>query len=138
MQVKELMSKKVVKVTSVAMLPDVAKKMRQENIGAIPVEENGRVVGIVTDRDIATHAVANGNINCQVKEVMTRSPATIPASATPHEAIQTMLQHNCRRLPVTDGGGLVGMLSLEDLVEAGQDQDILKALKRFHQQTKHG
>lgn len=137
MKVRELMSKNVVKVTSITMIPEVAQKMRQENVGVIPVEENGRLIGVVTDRDITINAVAKGAINCPVKDVMTPSPATIASTATVEDAIQLMLQRNVRRLPVVDNGSLVGIVTLEDLVEAGKDQELIKALRTFHQTTKH-
>lgn len=137
MKIKELMSKNIVKVTSVTMVPEVAKKMRQENIGIIPIEENGRLVGVVTDRDIVINAVSQDQINRPVKEIMSKTPTTVRQDASVEEAIEAMLQHNVRRLPVMDDGNLVGMVSLEDLTEAGSDQDLLKALRSFHKQTKH-
>lgn len=137
MKVSELMSKKLVKVTSITMLSDVAQKMKQENIGVIPVEDDGKLVGLVTDRDIAINAVAKGQINCSVKDIMTANPVTLNANATVEEAIQTMLKQNVRRLPVMDNNKLVGLVSLEDLAESGSDQELMKALKIFHQKTKH-
>lgn len=137
MKIRELMSKNIVKVTSVTMVPEVAKKMRHENIGIIPIEENGRLVGVVTDRDIVINAVSQDQINRPVKEIMSKTPTTVRPDASVEEAIEAMLQHNVRRLPVMDDGTLVGMVSLEDLTEAGSDQDLLKALRSFHKQTKH-
>ncbi|HEY9854993.1 MAG TPA: CBS domain-containing protein [Stenomitos sp.] len=136
-KINELMSKNVVKVTSVTMLPEAAQKMRQENIGVLPIEENGRLVGVLTDRDIAINAVAKGDINRPVKDFMSKTPTTIQSNATVEQAIQLMLQNNIRRLPVMDNGNLVGMVSLEDLAEAGSDQDLVKALRSLHQQTRH-
>ncbi|MBO9538985.1 CBS domain-containing protein [bacterium] len=137
MKVNQLMSKNLVKVTSITMVPEVAQKMRQENIGLIPVEDNGQLVGVVTDRDIAINAVAKGEINQPVKAIMTKALVTIGPNSNVEEAIQTMLQHNVRRLPVIDNGRLMGMVSLEDLTEAGSDQDLIKALRTFHKKTKH-
>jgi CBS domain-containing protein len=136
--IQDVMSRKVVKIQSVTMLPEAAQTMRQENIGVLPVEDNGQLVGVVTDRDITVNAVSQGNVNCQVKEVMTLNPISIGPSANPEEAIELMLKHGVRRLPVVDGQHLVGVVSFEDLVEAGNDQQILSALRTFHQHTKHG
>jgi CBS domain-containing protein len=136
MNVNQLMSKNVVKVTAITMVPEVAQKMRQANIGVIPVEEDGRLVGIVTDRDIAINAVAKGEINQPVKAIMTKTPITIKPTSSVEEAIQTMLQNSVRRLPVIDNGSLVGMVSFEDLAEAGHDQDIVKAMRTFHKKTR--
>ncbi|HEY9900064.1 MAG TPA: CBS domain-containing protein [Pantanalinema sp.] len=137
MKINQFMSKNIVKVTSITMVPEVAQKMRMENIGVIPVEENGQLVGVVTDRDIAIHAVAKGEVNQAVKGIMSKSLVTVGPNTSVEEAIQTMLQNNVRRLPVTENGHLVGMVSLEDLTEAGSDQDLLKALRTFHKKTKH-
>lgn len=137
MKINDLMSKNIVKVTSVTLIPEVAQKMRQENIGVLPVEENGKLVGIVTDRDIAINAVAKGEINQQVKAIMTKTPVTVRPDTTVEEAIQLMLQNNVRRLPVSENGTVIGMVSLEDLTEAGSDHELLKAMRAFHKKTKH-
>ena len=138
MNVSEVMSKRVVKVTGIAMLPEVAAKMGQENIGVVPVEEDGRVVGLVTDRDIAVRAVANHRIDVPVTEIMTRDPVTITSSTTIEDAIRIMLKHNVRRLLVMDGHNLVGLVSLEDLIESEAEEDLLDALRKLHSQTRHG
>lgn len=137
MKLRDVMSKQVVKVSSVTMLPEVAQKMRQENVGAIPVEENGKVIGIVTDRDITIDAVAQGNCNRQVKDILTPNPITVAPDTTIEDALRLMTQHNCRRLPVVENGQLVGMVSVEDLLEGDKPQLVLDTLKRFHQETKH-
>jgi CBS domain-containing protein len=136
-RVADLMSQNIVKVTSVTMVPEVAQKMKKENIGAIPVEENGQVIGIVTDRDVTTKAVASGQINLQVKDIMSKAPTTIQANATVQEALQLMVKNNVRRLPVMKNGQIAGIVSLEDLVEAEVDQELLSALKTLHKHTRH-
>ncbi len=138
MNVSEVMSKRVVKVTGIALLPEVAAKMGQENIGVVPVEEEGRVVGLVTDRDIAIRAVANRRIDVPVKEIMTRDPITVTSTTTIADAVRTMQKHNVRRLLVMDGNHLVGLVSLEDLIESEAEEDLLDALRKLHSQTRHG
>lgn len=137
MKVAEVMSKHLVKVTPGTKVPEAAKKMRQENIGVLPVEENGHLVGIVTDRDIALNGVATGKVDCPVTDIMTKSPVTIQQTATLEAALETMMQRNVRRLPVMDDGHMIGIVSLEDLAENGNGETILKALRHFHRQTKH-
>ncbi|HBN10165.1 MAG TPA: CBS domain-containing protein [Cyanobacteria bacterium UBA8530] len=137
MKLRDLMSKQVVKVSGVTMLPEVAKKMKQENIGMLPVEENGKLIGVVTDRDITIDAVAQGNINRPVKDIISANPVTVGPETTVEEALKTMTSNNVRRLPVVENNQLVGIISLEDLVEGGNPQMVIDALKRFHQNTKH-
>ena len=137
MKVNEIMSKKVVQVASVTTVPDVAETMNRENVGVIPIADDGRLVGIVTDRDIAVRAVAKRSVDRPVKEVMTTKPITISPDASVEFAIETMLENKVRRLVVVDQGRVVGMLSLEDLLEGRVQNELIKALEHFHKQTRH-
>lgn len=138
MKVGDLMSKRLVTIKSVTMVPEAAEVMRKENVGVLPVEEDGKIVGIVTDRDIAIRAIADRKIDVPVKDVMTREPKTISIDTTVEEAIREMERLDVRRLAVVDKEGKpCGIVSLEDLVESGQDQLVLDALKKFHERTRH-
>lgn len=137
MKLRDLMSKQIVRVTSVTMLPEVAQKMKQENVGFLPVEENGKLIGIVTDRDIAIGAVAAGNINRPVKDIVNKNLVTATPDTTAEEAIRMMTSHNVRRLPVLENQQLVGVISLEDLVETENPQVVIDAIKRLHKTTRH-
>lgn len=126
--IKNLMSTNVVSVTPQQSLKEAAELMVQNDIGAIPVVENGAVRGIITDRDITTRATAMGKDgNCTVGECMSDQLTTADASMDVHQAAQLMAEKQIRRLPVTENGQLAGMLSLGDLAtqnifqnEAGQ------------------
>lgn len=90
--------------------------MRDEDVGSIPVVEEGRLVGIVTDRDLAIQVLAeNRSGDAPVQEFMTLRPETASPDTTIHMAAQLMQTHQIRRLPVTDGGRLVGIVALADL-----------------------
>lgn len=137
MKLKDVMSKHVVKVSGITMLPEVAQKMRQENIGFLPVEDNGKLIGIVTDRDITIDAVAQGNINRPVKDIVNKNLVTATPDTTAEEAIRMMTSHNVRRLPVLENQQLVGIVSLEDLMDTDNPKIVLDALKQFHKKTQH-
>ncbi len=137
MKVSEVMSKKVVRVGPATMLPEVAETMTRENIGVLPVEEAGKLVGIVTDRDIVMRAVAKKSIDRPVKDVMTSKPVTISPDASIDSAIQTMVGNKVRRLIVMNDGHVVGLVSLEDLLEGGNPKEFLRAVEGFHKQTRH-
>jgi predicted transcriptional regulator len=97
---------------------DIAKLMRKEDVGAIPVRADGQLVGIVTDRDITCRALANsGDINrMTAKDVMTKKVVHCSPDDDLSAAIRKMELKKIRRLPVTNGhAGLVGMLSLGDV-----------------------
>jgi CBS domain-containing protein len=106
-----------------------AQTMRDQNVGPIPVVNNyneKRLVGIVTDRDLAIHVVAAGRDpnSTRVDEVMTRRPVTCHADDDAHAAMEAMSRHQIRRIPVVDESGrIVGIVAQADLaMQVDEDQ----------------
>lgn len=99
----------------------VAKIMRTEDVGSVPVcesRQSRKLVGIVTDRDLALHVVAEGlDANrTPVEEVMTRQPVTCSPDDDLEKALDAMQLHRVRRIPVVDGNGLlVGIIAQADV-----------------------
>lgn len=118
MQIKDIMTKTVVCANPDDPIVSIAKKMRDENIGAIPVCNSREVIGVITDRDIVTRAIAKG-VNFAkftVKDIMTRTPFTARDNETVEDAVHLMENKRVRRLPVLDQAGkLVGLISLDDI-----------------------
>ena len=98
-------------------LADVTRKMKKENVGAVVVTEDERVVGIVTDRDLALAlGLGEATIATPVSEIMTREVKTIWEDQGVFNATQYFQGHQLRRLPVVDRHDkLVGMITLDDL-----------------------
>lgn len=99
---------------------EAARRMRLLKIGAIVVVDNqGRVIGIVTERDITWRVVAEGRDPAVVLlgDIMTRNPDTLAPHDTAHNALDLMRMRGYRHLPVIDGSRLVGMVSARDLYE---------------------
>ncbi|MET3684081.1 CBS domain-containing protein [Alkalibacillus flavidus] len=116
--IKNLMSSNIVSVTSQQSVQEAAALMEQHDIGAIPVVENGQLRGIITDRDITLRATAqNQQSNCPIGQCMSDQIVSADASMDVHEAAQLMAQNQIRRLPVTENGQTVGMLSIGDLAQ---------------------
>jgi len=107
---------------------DAARKMAELDIGAIPVcDTNGRLAGVVTDRDLALRIVAEGRdpAGVRLREIIDSTEVvTIGADDSVEEAIRTMKDHAVRRLPVIDGTELVGMVSQADIARALPDTTI--------------
>jgi len=91
--------------------------MRDLNIGAVPVVDGERPVGIITDRDIVLRCVAEEKDATKVKasEIMTKKLITVNPEINVKEAAKIMAEHQIRRLPVVENGKLVGIVSLGDL-----------------------
>lgn len=104
----------------------VARMMRDEDVGSIPIVEGDRLVGIITDRDIAVKVVASGldPREALVGDVMSTDPVTASSQMTEREALALMGREQIRRLPVVDGGRLVGIVALGDFaLEAGMGDE---------------
>jgi CBS domain-containing protein len=102
-------------------LADAARKMRDLDVGALPIcGEDNRLKGVVTDRDIVVRCIAEGGDPSQTKagELGQGKPVTIGADDSIEEALRTMSEHQVRRLPVIDGHELVGMLAQADIARA--------------------
>ena len=117
MEVRALMSRDVVTVSPKEPATVAARMLARYNIGALPVAENGRLRGMITDRDIAVRCVAAGRDPGQtpVEEIMTGRVVSAAPGDDAEEAARCMAREQIRRLPVVERGCVVGMLSLGDL-----------------------
>ena len=103
---------------------DAARIMKQEDAGVVPVTENGRLTGMVTDRDIAIRVVAEGKDPqaTTVREVASTDLVTVDPQQDLDEALRLMAQHQVRRLPVVEEDGrLVGVVAQADVAREGDD-----------------
>jgi CBS domain-containing protein len=95
-----------------------AKEMDRHGVGAILVIENGRIVGIFTERDVLSRVVAAG-LDPQItpiERIMTRDPITVASSTTIEEVMALFTNKRFRHLPVVDEGRLVGLVSIGDIL----------------------
>jgi CBS domain-containing protein len=114
----ELMATDVITIEPSDTIGHAAEKMVQYGVSAIVVSDYGRLLGILTERDL-TRAVA-GRVHtseARVREWMTADPKTVSASTDPVEAVQIMLDGGFRHLPVVEGERAVGIVSIRDLAE---------------------
>lgn len=96
---------------------EAARAMENNSIGAIMVQDRGRIVGIVTDRDLAVRALGHklDPETTPIAKVMTPSPLMLTPDDSREEAIALMQQGNVRRIPLNENGRVVGMVTLDDL-----------------------
>ncbi len=138
MKVKKIMHEGVEWVSPDTLVTAVAKRMAKFDIGAIPVGENDRLVGMVTDRDIAVRGVADGKDLSKLTagEIMTKGIVWCKAGDSADEATRIMEERKIRRLPVIDENKrMVGMLSLGDISQAVSERataELAKAVSAHH------
>lgn len=124
MQVSEVMHKGVISVTSLDSVRKVAKLMKEQDIGSIPVIDKGEPVGLVTDRDIVINCVASGyNLDGPVSHAMTEKVISVDQEQDVKEASRLMKLHRISRILVTDKDKHpIGMLGLKDLSTEDENQ----------------
>jgi CBS domain-containing protein len=114
--VRDHMSRDLLTVDAGLSIVDVAQRMVERNVGAVLVLDDGRLAGIMTERDLM-RAVARGlREDAIVAHCMTPHPETIAPDDTTEHAVVLMIHGGFRHLPVVDGGDLVGVSSIRDLV----------------------
>jgi CBS domain-containing protein len=116
---------------------DVAQAMKEEDVGSLPVVQEGRLIGIVTDRDIVVRAVAERRDpqTMMVDEVASRDPVTVEPERDLDEALVLMAQHRVRRLPVVEDGRLVGMLAQADVALEAKEKKVGETVEEISQPT---
>lgn len=130
MKVRECMTGQPITAQGSDSIERVCKIMRECDVGAVPVLQNDKLVGILTDRDIVTRAAATGLDleHHKALEIMTTDVLTISPNAELQEAADIMADAKIRRLPIVLDGKLVGLISLGDLAVASKGHEELPGM----------
>jgi CBS domain-containing protein len=137
MDIRDVMTPNPRTVTPDDSIESAARIMRDEDTGAVPVVQNGRPIGMVTDRDIVIRAVADGGANRTVRDVVTERLVSVSPETSTREAAELMSEHQIRRLPVVENDRLVGIVSLGDLaVKEAKDRRVGDTLQSISEGVK--
>lgn len=138
MNIREVMTPNPRCVSPHDSIQSAARIMRDEDAGSVPVVDNGRAVGIVTDRDIVVRVVAEGGqLNRPVRDIVTGDLIAASPGMSTREAAALMSEHQIRRLPVVENDQLVGIVSIGDLaVKEGKDGRIGDTLQHISEGVK--
>jgi CBS domain-containing protein len=112
----DLMTSDVLTVAPEDTIGEAAQKMVDREVSSAAVSDYGRLIGILTERDL-TRAVAGRthSSEARVREWMTPDPVTLPASASPKQAAEIMLEQRFRHIPVVEGDRAIGIVSIRDV-----------------------
>ena len=133
-KLKDLMSRDVKVISPDMSIREAAREMRDGDFGMLPVGENDRMIGTISDRDIAVRAVAEGkDTGTKVRDVMSEGIAWAFEDDSVDEAVKIMSKHQVRRLPVVDRDKrLVGIVALGDFaVESSEIRPAAEALSEI-------
>lgn len=134
MRCREIMTSSVKTATRDMTLQDAAVLMRDGDMGAIPVVEDGKLVGIVTDRDIVIRSIADGKgASSSVGEAMTSEIFSVRPDDFVFEAIRLMGDKQIRRVPVVnESGELAGIIAMADIaLEMEDEREIAETLEEI-------
>jgi CBS domain-containing protein len=115
--VRDAMTEDPRSIGASASVVEAARLMREQHIGSLPVTEDERLVGMITDRDITTRVVAESAVpeSTSVGDVYSRDLISVEPNSDLEEALRLMARHQVRRLPVVENGRLVGMVAQADV-----------------------
>jgi CBS domain-containing protein len=123
MNVKDVMTRDVTACEPSATVKEAAGLMARDDIGPVPVVEDGRLAGIVTDRDIVIRVVAEGRDpnTTTVGEIATKDIVTVSPDDDLEDALRLLAENQVRRLPAVEGDRLVGIVAQADIARLGKD-----------------
>ncbi len=131
---REIMTGNVKTASREMSLQEVARLMREGDMGAMPVVEDNKLVGIVTDRDIVVRAIAEGkDVSTKIGDVMTTEIFSVKPDDFVFEAIRLMGDKQVRRIPViTENGELAGIIAMADIaLEMEDEREIAETLEEI-------
>lgn len=118
--IADVMSRDLLAVERSVSLLDAARQMHERKVGAVVVLDQGRLVGILTERDVL-RAVATDRVGLTVGESMTHAPDTVEQTESSGHAAALMIHGGFRHLPVLEGDAVVGIVSIRDLMRVALD-----------------
>ncbi|MFH0347256.1 CBS domain-containing protein [Bacillus vallismortis] len=132
MKIRDIMTKNVECCEPTASITELAKQMKDSNVGSIPVCENDTLKGIVSDRDIVTRCLAENQMDAKARDIMSADIVSGHPDMSAEEASQLMAEYQIRRLPILQNERIAGIVALGDLsVEKNTDQKAGEALSEI-------
>ena len=137
MKARDIMTQNPRVVTPETSVQEAARLMKSEDTGVLPVVESEgsrRLVGVITDRDIAIRVVADGMSSAQVRDAMSTNPKSCRPDDSVKDVLQAMSDSQVRRIPIIDdGGAVVGIVSQADVVLEADGHRVEKTIEKISQ-----
>lgn len=135
LRVQDLMTEQVVSVSPTTTVQEAALLMFKERTSSVLVTENGRLEGIITERDMVERVIAaRRSLDCVARDVMTPNPVTISRFSYYYDALSLTLLRGIKHLPVIEGEKLLGVVTLSDLLRK-KNENVMKTIQKIEQCT---
>ncbi len=128
--IEKIMSKNLIVLDVDNSIYDVAKTMKEKDIGFIPISQGNKIIGVLTDRDIVTRILANKDD--KIAGYLSIDPIKISYDASIEEALEKMKEHKIKRLLVEKNKKLIGILSLSDLINQ-DNKNLLETIQNIYE-----
>lgn len=136
MVLKEKMCKRIISIDIKKSAFEAALKMKEYDIGFLPVVEKNKVIGVLTDRDLVVRGIAN-HMDSNLQNIMSKNLITIDLNKTIEDALRLMKEQKVKRLLITDANKIVGVLSLSDIMNAGTKENLIETFSSIFQITRN-
>lgn len=128
-----IMSKDIISINEESSIQEVATKMLAYDVGFLPITRKNKIVGVITDRDIATTAFKNTtNLDTQIKDYMHKHIISCDKAKDVSDVLQIMRREKIKRILITDKKRVIGIISLSDIINnCNVYEEILKTLQQI-------
>ena len=127
--IKDIMSKKIIFSSINSSIKDISKLMKENNVGFIPIKQNNKYIGVITDRDICLSLSIIKDLNDSIKSYITLNIVSIDINANINEALNLMSKYKVKRLLVKNKEDIIGVLSLSDILNYTNSDNIINTYK---------
>lgn len=134
MNLAEIMNKKIITCSKDSNIKEISKLMKENDIGFIPISDQNKIIGVITDRDIVINLLFNKENNtCKVEDYITKNIVSIDVNSSIEETLKIMGKNKIKRVLVTLNNKIVGIISLSDIINSDYDSPLLlDTLKKIY------
>lgn len=129
--IKDIINKHIIFSSINSSIKDISKLMNEHNIGFIPIVDNDKYIGVVTDRDIALILPLINNVNDSIKSYVKNNIILIDYTSSIDDALELMGKYKVKRLLVSDKDKIIGVISLSDILNYSKNDNILNTYKEI-------
>lgn len=131
MNLIDIMSKSIIVGNVNDDIVKIASIMKDNDIGFVPIVDDKKIVGIITDRDIVVKIISNGDFSADVSNYITKDIVSVSSSSSISDVLGVMKKYKVKRVLVTEDNIVCGVVSISDIFNSDVDKDLLSSIKEI-------